>query len=535
MAPNVSGTSSSLIFIILPLLLVSATLCATVVEDLATLKPPPDFNTTLNNNCLHNPSLRYCNFSLIDLNDIFKSTIVASHLCNESKNPHCVDSFPKIDLRNRPKIAPLYLSFSFFWKYCPLSVLSVDLSNNSLTGGFPVDVLLCTQIQALDLSVNSLAGDVPVESFSHLANLTFLNLSYNSFSESRISNSEFFQRFNASSFIHSGLVPSHRNYRLKAVFLLIGFPAFVILMVVCFGWLCLRRPDYLPRMLRKKHRFTPAMIKAATNQFSRKNLVVKGDGMEIYRGSLRDRSKVRMEIYMDNISRENSRRFIEECKVLVQLSHKNLVQVVGWCNDRKMRAVVAEWIDGDNVEIWLSGSTPPWKHRLKILMGVVEGICYLQEQWPDVGVDLRTSSVLLSNKLEPLISRFKVGVHNSNTKSIYKFGVFMLEIITNRRPQEEFEKGEAGFIEYIRMNYPGNLRGVIDVRMKLSEDMFDQAKHGIGLGLMCTDQSTSKYPSFNQIYSMLTRTYQCCLVLASQGHRRAHGNGDRRHNSALSK
>ncbi|KAJ9163175.1 hypothetical protein P3X46_022873 [Hevea brasiliensis] len=523
--------------ILLLIAVLSLSVSATLVEDLANLKPPPDFNSTIKGNCLHNPSLRYCNYSsAMELVEIFKSTIVASYLCNESKNPNCVESFPKIDLRSRPKIVPLYLSYSFFWKYCPLTILSIDLSNNSLKGSFPADVLSCTQIQALDLSLNALAGDVPVESFTPLSNLTFLNLSFNYFSECKISDSQFFKRFNASSFLHSGLLPSHRNYKIKAIFLLLGFPIFVILIIVCFGWLCFRRPDYLPRLLQRKHKFTPAILKAATGQFSRKNLVAKSEGVSMYKGSLRDGTEVRIEIYWDNISREDHRRFIKECKVLVQLCHKNLVQVFGWCNDRKLRAIVTEWTEGENIEMWLSaGSVPSWKQRLKVLLGVVEGMCYLQEQWPEVGYDLRTRSVMLSDNLEPLISRFKVGVQHSNTKNIYKFGVFLLEIITNRRPQEEFERGEAGFIEYIRMSYPGNLCNVFDSRMQLSENMFDQARHGIALGLMCTDQSTSKYPSLNQILNMIIRVYESCLVTASQSHRRTHRDGDKRHKRALSR
>ncbi|XP_012075739.1 leucine-rich repeat receptor-like protein kinase TDR [Jatropha curcas] len=519
---------ASISVISLLLITVSASLAATVVEDLANLKPPPDFNTTISNNCLHNPLLRYCNSSSpFDLDGIFRSTIVASHLCNESKNPNCIESFPKIDLRNRPKIVPLYLSYNFFWKYCPLTILSIDLSNNSLKGNFPTDVLLCTQIQSLDLSLNALTGDVPVKSFSSLSNLTFLNLSYNYFSETKISDSQFFRKFNASSFYHSGLLPSQRNYKLKAIFLLLGFPIFVIIIVICFGWLCFIRPDYLPTPLQKNHKFTPAMLNAATNRFSRKNLVVKSEGIDIYKGKPRNGTEVRVEIYKGNSSREDRQRFVKECKVLAQLYHKNLVQVFGWCNDRKMRAIVAEWTEGENVEMWLLGSVPPWKERLKVLMGVVEGMSYLQEQWPQVGYDLRTSSVLLSNNLEPLISRFKVGVQNSSIKHIYKFGVFLLEMITNRRPEQDFERGHAGFIEYIRMNYPGNWRNLIDARMKLSENMVDQAKHGIGLGLICTDQSNSKYPSLNQIFNMLTTVYNSCPVKASENRSRTHGDGDR--------
>lgn len=394
-------------------------LSATLIEDLNTLHPPPDFNSTLFNNCAHNPSHKYCNSSPMDLTEIFKSTIVASYLCNESKNPNCIESFPKIDLRNRPKIVPLYLSFSFFWKYCPISIVSIDLANNSLKGNFPKEVLLCNQIQALDLSFNQLSGDFPVEIFTSLINLTFLNLSYNHFSEIKVSDMEFLNRFNSSSFVHSGLLPKHRNYTIKAVILLVGFPVFVILMIVSMGWLCFVRPDYLPGRCRRNHKFTTWMLKAATDGFSRKNLVSKGETFAIYRGILRDGTQVKIEIYRNDISREVLRNFVEECKVLVQLRHKNLVQVLGWCSSRRMRAIVTEWTDGETIELWLSGSAaPPWKNRLKVLIGVVEGMRYMHDQWPEIGYDLRTSSVLLSHNFKPLISRFTIKDHQiSSTKS----------------------------------------------------------------------------------------------------------------------
>lgn len=145
---------------------------------------------------------------------------------------------------------------------------------------------------------------------------------------------------------------------------------------------------------------------------------MKSETVYIYRGTIRDGNEVRIEIYRDDISRENRSEFVEECKVLVQLHHKNIFQVLGWCNNRRLRAIVTEWVEGDNVEMWLMGSNPPWKHRLRIWMGVVEGVCYLEKTWSEIGYDLRTSSVLLSDNLEPLISRFKVGEHNTNKRSM---------------------------------------------------------------------------------------------------------------------
>ncbi|KAH7860458.1 hypothetical protein Vadar_013665 [Vaccinium darrowii] len=525
-----SSSISALSLLIFTLLSLSSPLrtlsAASVIEDLNNLQPPPDFNTTISNNCKTNPSLKYCiNFNPLNLPEIFKFTIVASHLCNESKNPNCVVSFPAINLRNRPKIAPLYLSFDFFWKYCPLTVSSIDLSNNSLKGNFPSDVFYCSQIQSLDLSQNHFSGEIPMQNFSVFTNLTFLNLSYNSFSESEISDSdEFFKQFNASSFIQSGVIPDKKKFKIKAILFLTGFPVCVFLLVIFLWWICFTRPDFLPKFLRKKHKFTPSILKAATNGFSKKNLVAKSKGVRIYRGVLRDGTKIRIETYFDNnkFSREKRKDFVEECKVLVQLCHKNLVQVLGWCDNRRLRAVVTEWIEGESVEMWISRFDPPWKHRVKVLMRVVEGMMYLQEEWPGVGYDLKSSSILLAENREPLISRFRVEGQSSCNKKVYKFGVLLLEMVTNRSPGEEFERGEAGFIEWVRMHFPKNVCSLIDEK-KRTEHTLDQATRAIELGLMCTDMSRAMQPRLDQIFENLTAIYNSILASASPNRKRVHG------------
>ncbi|XP_038894683.1 LRR receptor kinase SERK2 [Benincasa hispida] len=506
----------------------SVILSASVIEDLNTLHPPSDFNSTISKNCHLNPSLRYCSASPMDLIEIFKSSIVASHLCNESRNLNCVESFPKIDLRNRPKIAPLYLSFHFFWKYCPLSILTIDLSNNSLKGSFPVDVLECKQIEVLDLSRNDLDGEVPFRIFSDLANLTALNLSNNKFTESKMSDLKlFFKRFNSSSFINSGLLPDHRKYKMKAVILLFVFPILVIVVVWFLWWLCFHRPDFLPRMLRRKHKFTPAMLWAATGGFLEKNLIVKCEGVDIYSGVLRDGTQVRVEIYGNEISRESRKEFIEECMILTQLSHKNLVEVLGWCDNRRMRAIVIEWLEGESVDMWLSRSPSPWKHRLKVAKGVLEGMLYLQEEWPAVDYDLRTNSLLLTRKLVPLISRFKLGHQNCSSKYIYKFGVFLFEMIVNRELRDEIKRGEFGFVRDIKMQFPKNLHIVINEAIELQkESMVNQAKAAMNLALMCTHQSSGHQPNLKYIYDTVTRLL---------GNHKMHETGEGRHKRILSR
>ncbi|GFP95924.1 receptor-like serine/threonine-protein kinase ale2 [Phtheirospermum japonicum] len=498
---------------------IPVTFTATVIEDLNNLQPPPDFNFTITKNCQTNPSLRYCNHNAIpfdNIHEIFKFTIVASHLCNISNNPNCIETFPKIDLHSQPRIAPLYLSFTFFWKYCPLTILSIDLSNNSIKGNFPTEVFYCSQIQALDLSHNSISGDVPVQKFSFLENLTLLNLSYNHFSEFRISDAGFFNRFNSSSFFHSGLVPNQEGFfKIKAVFLLIGFPFLVIAVVVVLGWLC------FSGFSQSGHEFTPSVLNAATDRFSVRNLA----GKNTYRGILRDGSEVRIYICSGKFSRETRERFVGKSRVLVQLRHKNIVPVLGWCDSRRFRANVSEWVDGENIEAWVINSVPAWDQRVKVILGIAAGICYLHEEWPQVNYSLKTRNIVLSEDGEPLITRFKIDDHHhhSSTKKTYKFGMFVLEMVTNRRPKEEFGN-EAGFVEWVKMQFPENPESVIDKRMKKNLEIVSEAADVVEFGLMCTDLSSDRQPGWDKICDLLSNV-SCAAKSAHRGHKHVHHRG----------
>lgn len=197
----------------------------------------------------------------------------------------------------------------------------------------------------------------------------------------------------------------------------------IVLTVGCLWRLCFRKPL---QNNNNKHNFTVSTLEAATDGFSKKNRV----GKSVYRGILRDGSEVRIEIYLNNkISRS---RFVEECEVLVRLRHKNLVRVCGWCCDRSLRALVTEWprSGGEDevmsVEMWVLESGPSWKQRLKVLVGVLKGMRYLQEQWPEVGYDLRATNVLVrQSTVEPLIARFKVGEYSSTKSKSFQYIFFL--------------------------------------------------------------------------------------------------------------
>lgn len=86
---------------------------------------------------------------------------------------------------------------------------------------------------------------------------------------------------------------------------------------------------------------------------------------------------------------------------------------------------------------------------------------------------------------------------------IYKFGLFLLELVTNKRPHEAFERGEMGFLDWVSMHYPGHEKKVIDEKMKLTSTTYKQIKQTIDIGLACTDLSAGHLPTISHIYCSL--------------------------------
>ncbi|URD99971.1 Leucine-rich repeat family protein [Musa troglodytarum] len=498
-------------FFLLSFAVITATLPSALIEEL-NKPPPPEFTALVSNNCALDPSLRYCNAVTTDLAGIYKSTVVARHLCAESSNPDCNFSFAKIDLRSRPRVVPLYLSFAFFWSYCPSSIRTIDLANNCLHGAFPSEVLRCAQIQSLDLSHNLLVGDVPLAGLASLANLSFLNLSYNRFSECNIEGVELFRRFDSSSFIHSGLLPGdhrHGSEITATILLLVGVLVSVLSVVGLIGRLLLRQ---------RRDKFTTAMLRKATNGFSETNLVRKAEGEDVYIGRLRDGAEIEVHVQRGKAFR---RTFGEECRILAQLRHKNVAKVIGWCDGRDMQAVVTEGVLVRSVEEWLVVA-PPWKQRLKVMMGVMDGICYLDEHWPRVGYDLRTRSVLLREDIEPSIYKFKVRSPDSESEKVYRLGMFVLEVVANKRPREALEASETGFIDWVRLQCPAQIKKVVDQKMKLTAASLEQIKQVTAVALECTDVSAEGSLTMKHVLRMLRRACAPSSAQAVHGHHHHH-------------
>ena len=141
-----------------------------------------------------------------------------------------------------------------------------------------------------------------------------------------------------------------------------------------------KQPLGLPECICR--RFSLAETKRATNNFDKHLLIGEGGFGNVYKGCIDDCT---INVAIKRLSFGSVRGFHEfgnEVVLLCQLSHPNLVPLIGYCIDEpEIMILVYEFMVNGNLGDHLYGMVDldplPWKQRLQICVGVARGLHYL--------------------------------------------------------------------------------------------------------------------------------------------------------------
>ncbi|KAF5446045.1 hypothetical protein F2P56_031708 [Juglans regia] len=249
-----------------------------------------------------------------------------------------------------------------------------------------------------------------------------------------------------------------------------------------------------------KREFTYSELHAATKGFSIKNFLSEGGFGCVYRGVM-DGLKIAVKQHK-NASLQGEKEFKSEVRVLSKVRHKNLVRLLGSCSEGSHRLLVYEYICHGSLDLHLSrDSRKPisWDKRMKIAMGVAQGLQYLHEN-KVIHRDMRPNNILITHDYEALLGDFGLArtqhedPNNSletmvvgtlgylapeyaecgkaSTKTdVYAFGVVLLQLITGMRTTDR-RLGGKSLVGWARpllkeKNYPA----LIDERIMDSHDV----------------------------------------------------------------
>ncbi|XWS45045.1 hypothetical protein CRYUN_Cryun15aG0102800 [Craigia yunnanensis] len=282
-------------------------------------------------------------------------------------------------------------------------------------------------------------------------------------------------------------------------------------------------------------RFSYGDLVSATNIFSEQRKLGEGGFGAVYRGYLPDLDMIVAVKRISRGSKQGKKEYVTEVKVISQLRHRNLVQLIGWCHDRSEFLLVYEFMPNGSLDFHLFGNRAPlsWPVRYRISLGLASALLYLHEEWKQCVVhrDIKSSNVMLDSSFNVKLGDFGLAMlmdhelgpkttglagtlgylapeyvstgRASKKSDVYSFGVVLLEIATGRKSTHQIEGFEMGLVAWIWDLY-GQGKLLLAVNEKLNKDVNEkQVECLMIVGLWCAHPDSSSRPSIKQVIQVL--------------------------------
>ncbi|CAN7101101.1 L-type lectin-domain containing receptor kinase IX.2 [Brassica rapa] len=299
-------------------------------------------------------------------------------------------------------------------------------------------------------------------------------------------------------------------------------------------------------------KFSYKDLVSATNGFSHQRKLGEGGFGAVYSGNLKQINKMVAVKKLSCGSRQGKKEFLNEVKVISKLRHRNLVQLIGWCNEENEFLLIYELMPNGGLNSHLFGKregTLSWDTRYKIALGLASAILYLHEEWDQCVLhrDIKASNIMLDGDFNVKLGDFglarvmshKLDSHKtglagtfgymapeyvmtgcaSKESDMYSFGIVLLEIVSGRkslerRKEDEEEEGnsddddsesdEKSLVEKVWELYGKKELLSLGVDEKLGDDFnIEEAECLLVLGLWCGHPDKSSRPSIKQAIQVM--------------------------------
>ncbi|CAO1948475.1 unnamed protein product [Urochloa humidicola] len=286
-------------------------------------------------------------------------------------------------------------------------------------------------------------------------------------------------------------------------------------------------------------------LAAATNNFAEDGKLGRGGFGSVYRGTLTvagEERPVAIKMLSSDSSAQGRKEFEAEVRIISRLKHRNLVQLLGWCDSRHGLLLVYELVAQGSLDRHLHGSDGDgsfltWPERYEIVLGLGSALRYLHQEWEQrvVHGDIKPSNIMLDGSLGAKLGDFglaRLGDHGGrwqttkavlgtagyidpefvNTRhpsthaDVYSFGIVLLEVVSGRAPVALRQPGEPPFVllKWVWGLYGRNaILDAADERLRKAGGDDECMERVLVVGLWCAHPDQSERPSIAQAMHVL--------------------------------
>ncbi|KAJ0600815.1 putative protein kinase RLK-Pelle-L-LEC family [Helianthus annuus] len=239
---------------------------------------------------------------------------------------------------------------------------------------------------------------------------------------------------------------------------------------------------------------------------------------------------------MSKTSKQGIKQYASEVRIISRLRHKNLVQLIGWCHEKRELLLVYEYMENRSLDTHLFKlkSLLAWGTRYKIAHGLASALLYLHEEWEQCVLhrDIKPSNVMLDSNFNAKLGDFGLaklvdhdkGVQTtmlagtlgymapecvvtgkaSKESDVFSFGVVALEIACGRKPIDyNAQESQQRLVEWVWELYgTGKLLDAVDPRLG-SDFEEEEIKQLMIIGLWCQHPDLKLRPTMRQVIQVL--------------------------------
>nr|KYP53924.1 putative LRR receptor-like serine/threonine-protein kinase At4g26540 family [Cajanus cajan] len=388
----------------------------------------------------------------------------------------------------------------------------LDLGNNRIAGTIPDEISSCRNLTFLDLRSNFITGNLPA-SLGKLNSLQFIDISDNNLHGTLSPSLGFLNSLNKLVLRKnsiSGSIPSQLGFCAK-----LQSDADVDM-----------APPWKVTLYLKLDLSIDDVAKCLTAG----NVVGRGRTGVVYRVETPTGLTVAVKRFRLR-EKFSAAAFAAEIATLARIRHRNIVRLLGLVE---------------------------WETRLKIAVGVAEGLAYLHHDCVPAILhrDVKAHNILLGDRYEPCLADFGFArlvedeehcsfsmnpqfagsygyiapeyacmLKITEKSDVYSYGVVLLEMVTGKRAVDaSFPEGQQHVVEWVRekLKRKKDPVEVMDPRLQgLPDTQIQEMLQALGICLLCTNTRAEDRPTMNHVAALL-RGIRHDPPAGSQPHKTTH-------------